>query len=327
MPGWGEVLEELQASAPQPGAPPDFDGVRRRYLHELSEYTDRSLIVYETEWMGGGPPSAGINLDDMQAMMEVCRELPGPDLDLILSSPGGSAEDTASIVRYLREKFSHIRVFVPIGAMSAATMWALACDEIVMGKHSQLGPIDPQLLLGQGAVPARAILDQFDRAKRECSENPAALGAWAPILQQYGPALIEQCENAEKQAKRLVRSWLENYMFAGQEDAAERATEVADFFADHHLHRSHAMGISRDEARSKGLAITNLEDDQELQDKVLTVHHACAHTLSQTSTFKIVENNLGRGFFQQGGMMPVPMALQGPQALLPAPMIGPMPTA
>lgn len=313
MPGWGEILDELHATATEPGATLDFDGVRRKYLLELSEYTDRSLIVYEAKWMGGGPPDAGINLVDMQAMMEVCRELPGTDLDLILSSPGGSAEATDSIVRYLREQFDHIRVFIPIAAMSAATMWALACDEIVMGKHSQLGPIDPQLMHGQGGIPARAILDQFDRAKKECSATPAALGAWAPILQQYGPALIEQCENAEKLAKRLVRSWLETYMFAGQEGAAKRAKAVADFFGDHRRHQSHSLGISRDEAREKGLAITNLEADQELQDKVLSVHHACMLTLGDTPTFKIVENNLGRGLFAQGGVVQLPAPAQGYQ--------------
>lgn len=283
--------------------------MRRKYLFELAEYTGRSVIVYETAWMGGGPPGSGITLEDMQAMMEVCRDLPGPTLDLILSSPGGSAEATASIVRYLREKFDDIRVFIPIAAMSASTMWAFGCDRIVMGKHSQLGPIDPQLVTPQGNIPARAILDQFDRAKAECSEDPAALGAWAPILQQYGPALIEQCENAEKLAKRLVREWLAAYMFAGTEDPGGRAERVADFFADHRRHQSHAMGIPRDTARDQGLTIDNLEEDQELQDKVLSVHHACAHVLGNTPTYKIVENNLGRGFFQQGGAIQIPMAM------------------
>lgn len=234
MPSWGEILAELQATSQQPGAPPDFDGVRRKYLVELHQLTRRSLIVYETDWLGGGPPMAGITLEDMQAMMEVCRGLEGPELDLIVHSPGGSAEATASIVHYLRQKFTDIRVFVPIAAMSAATMWALAGNRIVMGKHSQLGPIDPQLVTAQGNIPARAILDQFDRAKKECSEDPSALGAWAPILQQYGPALIEQCESAEALAKKLVGEWLRAYMFAADDDPNTKAQQVAEYFADHH---------------------------------------------------------------------------------------------
>jgi len=49
-------------------------------------------------------------------MVEVCKDLNGPNLDIILHSPGGSPEATASLVRYLRTKFSHIRVFVPLAA-------------------------------------------------------------------------------------------------------------------------------------------------------------------------------------------------------------------
>ena len=101
-----------------------------------------------------------------------------------LHSPGGQAEATASIVRYLRSRFADIRVFVPLAAMSAATMWALAGNRIVMGKHSQLGPIDPQLLTPQGAIPARAILDQFEQARAAVAENPASVGAYLPMLQQ-----------------------------------------------------------------------------------------------------------------------------------------------
>ncbi len=60
--------------------------------------------------------------------------------------------------------------------MSAATMWAMAADEIVMGKHSQLGPIDPQVSLPSGVtVPAGALIDQFRGASRECSEDPSQI--------------------------------------------------------------------------------------------------------------------------------------------------------
>lgn len=308
MPTWGEILAELQASAVQPGAPPDFDGVRRKYLVELQQLTKRPVILYATDWLNGGPPEVAINLEDMQAMMEVCRGLRGPSLDLILHSPGGSAEATASIVRYLRTKFKDIRVFVPLAAMSAATMWSLACDEIVMGKHSQLGPIDPQLVTAQGSIPVRAILDQFDRAKRECSESPTLLGAWYPILQQYGPALIEQCETAEKLAKRLTTEWLVSYMFRTDADKEKKAERVANFFADHRTHQSHSLGISREQSRRRGVRIANLEADAKLQDAILSVHHATMHTLSGPA-IKIVENHLGKGFFKIRPMMQFPTNL------------------
>jgi len=62
-----------------------------------------------------------------------------PSSTFFLHSPGGSIEAAEAIVTYLRSKFAHIRAIVPHSAMSAATMIAMACDEIVMGKHSFLG--------------------------------------------------------------------------------------------------------------------------------------------------------------------------------------------
>src|SRR5437870_9673496 len=101
--------------------------------------------------------------EDMEGFMEALTPLPASDgLDLVLHSPGGSAEATEALVSYLRSKFSDIRVIVPQAAMSAATMLACAANLVVMGKHSSLGPIDPQMFLntplGQKAVPAQAIL-------------------------------------------------------------------------------------------------------------------------------------------------------------------------
>lgn len=283
--------------------PPDFYGVRRKYLKRLHEHTGRSLILYSTDWFNKPGPHSSINLEDMQGLMEVLRGIDGPALDIIVHSPGGSAEATAAMVRYLRKKFTDIRAFVPLAAMSAATMLVLAANEIYMGKHSQLGPIDPQLVTAQGQAPARAIIEQFDKAKDEISKDPAQLGAWMPILQQYGPALITQCEKAEELSRRLVGEWLEKYMFAGCEDAAEKAAKVADWFADYAIHPSHSLGIDRDAVESIGVDVVSLEKDQELQDRVLSVHHATMHTFAGTPAVKIIENHLGRAYVKAGQVM------------------------
>lgn len=298
MPSWGEILKELQATSPQNNGRPDFDSVRRKYISALHQQTNRPLILYYTDWISGrGGADTSINLQDMQGMMEVCRGLPGPSLDIVLHSPGGSAEAVASIVRYLRTKFTDIRVFVPLAAMSAATMWALAADRIVMGKHSQLGPIDPQIFSSQGWFPARAILRQFDQAQKECSQDPSRLNAWFPILQQYGPALLQFCEGSEVLARQLVRDWLADYMLRNEPDRRRKAARIARFFSNYGANNSHALGIDRDTARNRGVIIDDLETDQNLQDAVLSVHHATLLTLDGPAV-KLIENHLGRTFAQ-----------------------------
>ncbi len=327
MPTWGKILQELGTSAASRGGQPDWDAVRRKYITALHALTGRDTIIYYTDWMGsGGKPGVSIVLGDMQGMMEVNKDLHGPGLDLILHSPGGSAEATASIVRYLRTKFSDIRVFVPLAAMSAATMWALAGDELVMGKHSQLGPIDPQMVTADGQYhPARAILQQFDRAKQEIAANPSLLGAWVPILQAYGPSMLQECERAETLARSLVEQWLSAYMLRGDRRRVSKARAIAKWFSEYGANQSHALGIGRGEARARGLRIADLEADPALQDALLSVHHATILTLAGPAA-KIVENQLGRAWVQitQQIMVQVPGAVpQGgaPPAIVPGQII------
>ena len=275
----------------------DFDGLRRKYLTALHELTGRSVVIYSTDFLGGGGgPARSINLGDMQGLMEVFRGLPGPNLDLILHSPGGQAEATDRLVRYMRAKFDHVRVFIPLAAMSAATMWAMAADEIVMGKHSQVGPIDPQVTIPPGiTVPAGALLEQFKGALDECSDDPAKVTGWLPTLQQYPPGLLEVCQSSAELAKSLVAQWLAAGMLKGD---PEKAEAVAAWLADDKTHLSHSRAITREDLEGMGVPVTALEDDQGLQDAVLTVHHVALHTFA-TPAVKIIENHLGHAYIQQ----------------------------
>ncbi|MHB8288654.1 MAG: hypothetical protein ACYDEY_05365 [Acidimicrobiales bacterium] len=96
MPTWGELLAEFgQQENRLSSRIPDFDGIRRKYRVQLHELTRRPTILYYTDWFGKPGPAASITLEDMRGMMEVCKDLPGPDLDILLHSPGGSPEATA----------------------------------------------------------------------------------------------------------------------------------------------------------------------------------------------------------------------------------------
>lgn len=302
MPIWSEILAELYKSQQEQG-PPNFDAVRRKYLLKLYEHTGRTVILYASGWLqkAGSPANMSIDDEDVQALMEVTHGVDNPKLDLILHSPGGSAEAAEAIVSYLRSRFSHIRVIVPNLAMSAATMIACAADEIVLGKHSFLGPTDPQIplstSLGVRLIPAQAVLDQFDRAQREC-KDPAKLSAWLPMLSQYGPDLLERCETALAMSRELVKTWLEGYMLKGKSDAPEQAKDISDWLANHQNFKSHGRHIPREELEKHGLTIVHLEDDETFQDASLSIFHAATHTFNGTPAVKIVENHSGRAFIK-----------------------------
>jgi len=304
MATWGEILMEIGGEQLR-NNPRAFDDVRRKYLKALSELTKRNTIAYATGWTSGGadPSDVIISPDDILGLMEVCAGLEGRSLDLILHSPGGTAEAAEALVSYLRSQFDDIRVIIPHAAMSAATMLACSANRIVMGKHSFIGPIDPQFILqleiGRQSVAAHAILEQFKMAQDQCTQNPALLASWLPMLKQYGPALIVQCQLATKLSCELVTSWLKQFMFSGQPNADVIAGNLAHALADHSQFKSHGRFIDRTKARGFGLVIDDLEADKKLQTAVLSVYHAIAHALSGTPAVKIIENHLGKAYIRQ----------------------------
>lgn len=318
MPTWGDLLKTLQDGAKKGGGKVPLDEVRRESLAALAAYTKRPTILYATRWLQGSGVAnlTLVLLEDVHGFMEVLHDVPGPSLDLILHSPGGSPTAAEAIVNYLRTRFDDVRVIVPLAAMSAATMIACSADRILMGKHSYLGPIDPQLLLqtplGDQLLPAHAIREQFLRAQSE-SANPAQFGAWIPMLQQYGPSLLVQCDNVIQFSEEVVSGWLKRWMFRNREDAEVTAKQVASTLNAHNTHRVHDRYLSRDTLKGYGLVIDDLEEDQALQDAVLTVFHATSHTFSMAAPAqKIIENHLGKTFVKQAQVTPVPVPAFAP---------------
>lgn len=168
MAGWDEILREIQTT------PGNFDVVRRKYIHNLFELTGRNVIAYYSGFLTKSTaPNTDINDGDMSGFMNALKDIDtSKGLDLIMHTPGGSPTAAESIVKYLRTKFnSDIRIIVPHMAMSAGTMIACAGKEIIMGKHSSLGPIDPQL----NGIPAYDILNMFTQARAELTNDPKLL--------------------------------------------------------------------------------------------------------------------------------------------------------
>lgn len=324
MPTWGELGEELQQiqasleKKSQPGVGP-FDVLRRKYLTQLYERTGRATFLYYSGWMDkpqASPETLSVVGADVCGFMEACSNAAAKKerkLDLFVHSPGGDADAAEQICEYLRDQYDHIRVIVPLQAMSAATMMALSADEVVMGAHSQLGPIDPQLTIqtpeGARQSSAQAIKDQFELAQKECAD-PAALPAWMPILRTFAPGLLAACDHAAKRAEEIVSTAMAKYMLAGDPKASEKAAEAASWFGDAKTLLSHGRPVRRDEAREHNVVVSDLEDDDDLQDAILSVHHATMHTMAGTPAAKLIENENGRAYFlmhlQQGLQLQLP---------------------
>jgi hypothetical protein len=313
MPNWGDVLKDIQdrRNARTAEAAQAVDTVRREYLQKLHKHTGRNIIAYYSGWLSKPDiKESDISDEDKNGFMMAVHKLDrSKGLDLILHTPGGSMAATESLVDYLYRMFGrNIRAIVPQIAMSAGTIVACSCQKILMARHSNLGPIDPHL----GGRPAYGVIAEFKRALREIKRNRTAMAVWQPILAQYPPTFLSQCENAIKWANRFVREKLEQVMFSGQAKARMKAATVVRKLTDFKGNKTHSRHIHFDECKSIGLDVELIENDQALQDLVLTVHHCYMHSLMNTPSFKIIENHNGAAFVKQQRVMPVSVPVSAP---------------
>ena len=296
MASWSELQDEVNRLDP---------GLRGAWLHsnlkrsaeKIADISKRNVLYYASSFLQK-PQVPGhyvsLNPEDLNGFMAGMHGLDfDRDLLLILHTPGGLAEAAQTIMDYLRSKFTRIDVVIPTYAMSAGTMIALGCDSIIMGRQSQLGPTDPQLVVGYQAYSAHAIISQFDEAKADIQRDPQSAAAWAPVLRSYGPALLQHARNAISFGQDLVERWLERHMFRDEDDPKAMAQQTAEHFGGG-SHASHGRRIDRTEAASRGIKIVALEENQDLQEAVLTLYHLSTIAFESTPAVKSVTNSIGR---------------------------------
>ena len=103
---------------------------------------------------------------------------------LLLSSPGGDGLAAERIINICRSysDTDEFRVIVPSKAKSAATMICLGASEILMSKTSELGPIDPQIVIGDKLFSVFNIIKSYEELFYGAVNNKE--GNLQPYLQQ-----------------------------------------------------------------------------------------------------------------------------------------------
>lgn len=291
MPNWIDVLDEMTILAQR--SPQDV--VRKKYLAELANHTDRNVISYYSGFLqkntGSSQHLISMTDDDKNGLMSAVSGLDtSKGLDILLHTPGGDIAALESIGHYLRSKFgSNIRAIVPMISMSCGTMLACCASEIVMGKQSNIGPFDPQM----SGMPVHGILEEYERAKAEILANPAAISWWQFSLQKFHPTLLGECEKAIRWASEIVHEWLITGMFKDDPERDAKAHKICEELNNHKTTYAHARHLHIDKAQEIGLNVVELEKDQKLQDLVLTIHHSYMHTFGSSNAAKIIENHKG----------------------------------
>lgn len=263
---------------------------RRELIEEIEHDTQRELIVYIANLQH---PGGGIDRNDVMAFGDLLDKVKGTNLDLLLQSPGGDIDVAEKIVYMCRGRTDNFRVIVTESAKSAATLIALAADEIVMGDTSELGPIDPQITITTAAGqtysrPALSFLDGLRAIQDEVEKSGGTLSpVYFPLLEQLDPALIDFCKKAIKRAEQFAVKWLKQSQCKNE---PKKAGKIAHKLVDPKRYLMHGTVIDHNEARDLGLSIKYLPPNDPLWQAIWRLYCTYEIDLRQDKLAKIFES-------------------------------------
>jgi ATP-dependent protease ClpP protease subunit len=291
--------------------------LRLSLIRDIESETGRPLIVYAAA-IAGKHPMAPVQIDvtDKTAFSDLIDGISGDSLDVLLHSPGGSAEAVEQIVSLLRARFKELRFIVPHTATSAATLMVLAGNTVLMDDRSTLGPIDPQIVIpipnGQIRIPAHSYVQGFERAKEAIEQQPEIAPAYLPLLNKYEMYLLEVCNNALTLSRSLAEDWLRTYMLKSTPDMKDLASQIAEELSDHTRFLSHQRPIGIKKAMDLGLNVTNLATLPKLRELVWKLYCTIELHFDRSNAVKLFENSRGvsyqRNFVVQQISIPFPIA-------------------
>lgn len=265
-----------------------------KYVKAFERHTNRNIIVYYSGFLFTDT-NTGIQEEDMNGFMSAVHKMDKKKgLDLFIHTPGGLVSTTEGIGNYLKAVFNgNIECYVPHMAMSCGTLLAMACRKIYMGKHSCLGPIDPAF----GAYRADAVIEEFEKARKDIASNPNLALLWQPILAKYPMTFLGECEKAKQAAEIVAKKWLSDGMLADVSDREKKIDKILSVFASHQKTKMHDRHISPFEARDIGMNVHLIEEDPVLQDRVMSVHHAADNYCRSEGYTRFISNANGIGLF------------------------------
>jgi len=237
---------------------------RERYC-AIETYRKRSLIVYATSTRPGVPGQ--MSGDTVREFVDQIDAIPAAEkaVDVLVHSTGGDALAAWKIMSLLRERFEKVGVLVPFMAFSAATLFALGADEIVMHPHASLGPIDPQIGIKQpdGSVRQFAYEDvgaflRFLGTEVKITEQAHVTAAIDKLFSVVDPVHVGAAKRASELSSSIGERLLLTHMKGEHRTQARQIAENLNksFFA-------HGDAVSRRRATELHLEIA--KEDCELE--------------------------------------------------------------
>lgn len=261
---------------------------RQELIRTIEQLTGRQLICY----VGGIQTS--ISRDDVLMLVDLLHNVrPKEKLDLLLHTPGGDMDAAEKIVSMIRNVVGNeeLRIVIPDFAKSSGTLIALGADAIVMSDSSELGPIDPQIVLNDGQgnqipTPIQSYLDAFAQYSGVLAAYPDDVVANI-MMQKFDPARLKLFEAARLRARTFAESQLRGGMFRSPKTG--NITGIAGELLNTGKWLSHGQMIGHAEARELGLTVEYLAPHDELWEAYWQLY--CYQRFEIKDKQKLFESN------------------------------------
>lgn len=226
---------------------------RQAVIKRIQDRSGRRLICYVSGKFGA------VDRDDTVPFVDLLHNVPpGTDLDLMLHTGGGDIDAAEKLISMVRTKVGDamLRVVVPEYAKSAGTLMVLGADAVVMSDTSELGPIDPQIILADGhgnriQHSVQSYVDAYNEHTDALLVNPNNVGAQI-MLGKLDPATVKLFQAVQARARKFAESQLQRGMFRRGGNWSQAAAELLDTSRWH----SHAQMISWEDARDPKIGLT-----------------------------------------------------------------------
>ena len=182
---------------------------------------------------------------------------PGIDLHLLLYSPGGDGETAVRLVRAAQARCRELTVIVPDIAKSAATLLAMGAHHILMAPASDLGPIDPQFIMGGNLVAAKDIIAAVDDAAQKVQDAPDTYPLYASLLSSVDALDVQKSRSALDRTEDLLSEALRSNPDRGEELVTELSGRLKEPLITRP--RTHAALFGAEDARKVGLPVQDVD--------------------------------------------------------------------
>lgn len=262
----GEIIDK---AIPEPTKTPLFQAIHvERYQRQAiikniqNRPGGRRLICYVSG------QNCIIDRDDTVPFVDLLHNVPdGEDLDMLLHTGGGDIDAAEKLISMIRSKVGDatLRIIVPDYAKSAGTLMVLGADRVVMSDTSELGPIDPQIVLADGngnriRHSVQSYLDAYEEHTATLKAQPGNIASQI-MLGKLDPATVMLFQAVRDRARQFAEAQLQRGMFRTEGNWSKAAAELIDT----KRWQSHAQMISWEDAQDPriGLRVEHLSPKSE----------------------------------------------------------------